>query len=453
VSEGVANEYLVKKHNVWTVVVNVPPKLRQTMKRVRFKRSLKTESLAKANRDKHQYVSEWKRQIALAEQGLEDPLALVRQKALEFREALLAPGAERLAYGRHETDADDMLLDQINEEAKAVLAEHGKQEADAFHKVATAKATPILNHYPLWIEQSQDTGQTKLQHGTAVKRYLAWSGQSMTVEETTRKKAREYITKLLADGELTRRTIERHVSSLSSLWRWLFDSGLIEDDTNVWKGHRLGTKKKDRAKKKRKALPDELLLKLLHHTHNGEKLYKEALPDLVRLDLLCGARIDELCALKCADVKRREDGYWFNFTDGKTEAALRKVPVHELGDAIIERRLADGDEYFFKGLLPGGPDNKRSWHVSKAYGRFRAGAGVGERGQDFHALRNTFIAVLEGEGIPESTVKLIVGHERNSMTFGVYSKGERVKLRGIINQLHYGAEVMRAIATGVGTTS
>ena len=42
--------------------------------------------------------------------------------------------------------------------------------------------------------------------------------------------------------------------------------------------------------------------------------------------------------------------------------------------------------------------------------------------------------------------KLIVGHARHSMTYGRYSKGERVKLRDAINVLHYySADVIRRI--------
>ncbi|MBV1904674.1 MAG: hypothetical protein KUG75_01245 [Pseudomonadales bacterium] len=41
----------------------------------------------------------------------------------------------------------------------------------------------------------------------------------------------------------------------------------------------------------------------------------------------------------------------------------------------------------------------------------------------FHALRNTFASALETAGVPESTSKLIIGHERESMTYGHFSHG------------------------------
>src|SRR5262249_37306900 len=130
---------------------------------------------------------------------------------------------------------------------------------------------------------------------------------------------------------------------------------------------------------------------------------------------------------------------------GKTDAAARSIPVHPSVMNILARRLSERGPFLINGLEPGGPDRKRSWYVSKAFGRFRAQVGIAGRLQDFHALRNTFIEAMEGAEVAESTVKLLVGHKRPSLTFGHYSKGERVALRRAINRLSYGAEVMKLI--------
>jgi hypothetical protein len=52
---------------------------------------------------------------------------------------------------------------------------------------------------------------------------------------------------------------------------------------------------------------------------------------------------------------------------------------------------------------------------------------------------------MEAAEVPESSTALIVGHARQSMTYGHYSKGLRVKLRKSINKLHYAPAVMRLI--------
>ena len=52
---------------------------------------------------------------------------------------------------------------------------------------------------------------------------------------------------------------------------------------------------------------------------------------------------------------------------------------------------------------------------------------------------------MEAAEVLESTTKLIVGHARQSLTYGLYSKGQRVELRKAINKLRYSSGVMRLI--------
>lgn len=74
-------------------------------------------------------------------------------------------------------------------------------------------------------------------------------------------------------------------------------------------------------------------------------------------------------------------------------------------------------------------------YVSKAFGRYCGHLGLSDPGLVFHTLRNTFMEVMEAEGVPESTVKLLVGHKRKSITYGGYSKGARLDLRAAISKL------------------
>jgi hypothetical protein len=52
---------------------------------------------------------------------------------------------------------------------------------------------------------------------------------------------------------------------------------------------------------------------------------------------------------------------------------------------------------------------------------------------------------MEAAEVPESTTKLIIGHKRVSLTYGHYSKGDRLKLRKYIDKVHYSDDVMRLI--------
>lgn len=433
-------KYLVKQHNTWSVVVEVPKHLRAKAGKARFKRSLGTDSLAEANRLKHSHVAHFHREIAMLEKGGSDKDASLFRLAAEFRQALET--SDRRWHmdeqGREWSDYEEEL-GRLKDQARDILDESGPDAAARFYKSATGEATLVRDQFPLWMAEVQHVGQTKSQHTSTVARFQEWSDANVTVEEVDRKKAGAYVAYLLTASGLARATVKRHVSSLSSLWRWLVARGVAQ--YNPWRDQQLG---KRPIGAYRKGLPDDAILKLLKGSYSTAH-FASLLRDLLRLALLHGARLEELCALLATDVHKREDGYWIVITSGKTQAARREIPAHPAALSIIERRLADDDEYLFKGLKPGGPDNKRSWYVSKAYGRFRAQMGVTGKGQDFHALRNTFIELMEGLEVAESTTKLLVGHKRASMTYGHYSKGQRVNLRAAIEKVDYGSRIMEAI--------
>ena len=442
-----SRQYLIRRGNTWSATVEIPKPLRPLVNgKSRYVKALGTSNLAEANRLKLPLVAEWKRQISLLEkQGKPDPLAKIRVEFEGWRNAIQS------ALDVWEEDEDGRLFNRkvdavsdMLDEAKTLPAAVGP----AMRDFALGKATLIRDLYPTWIAEFVGKEQTKDQGGFAVRLYLEWAGETATVEEVTRKKAGQFVGHLLATSGKERRTIERYVSSLSSFWIWMLRRGHIETETNPWRGHGLASKKGK--KPTRRALANETVMKLLkaRYSTNGqgaERRYETVLPDVLRIALATGMRLGEICELEASDVERREDGLWFNLGEGKSEAAERSVPVHECIVPIVERRLKDNDQYLIANLVRGGRDKRRSHHVSKAYGRFRKQAGVSGRWEDMHALRHTFASCIEGHDVLESTTQLLIGHSRGSLTYGHYSKGDRVNLRAAINRLDYGAEIMDAI--------
>jgi integrase len=329
----------------------------------------------------------------------------------------------------------------VNEEAQVLLEAHGKPTADLFHSLATGNAELISDHYPVWLAQYNGTDKTKALHKATLERFLTWAGQHTSVQATTRRKAGEFVQHMLDEG-LARKTIARHLSALSSLWRWLISRGIaeLEPRDNPWREHNIGAKKEHT---KRKGLSDEAVLKLLNASYPTSR-YNVMFHDLVRLALLTGIRVDALCSLKRSDVEKRKDGYWLGIEFDKTPSGTRTVPLHTAGDAIMARRMKHKGEFLFPDLAPD-KWGDRSGNFTKAYTRFRRRAEVNEKGQVFHTFRNTFLECLEAQGVPESTAKLLVGHKRASLTYGHYSKGERLELRASVRKLNYGRAIMAAI--------
>jgi integrase len=449
-------DYLKLRGRTYYVRVQIPPSLWAAAGgRREYVRTLKTGDLNKANRLKHAHVAVFQRKIKALEQWQEpDPLADLYEKALSWRVAMegakdrvIFHDAEGRALWTHE----DEFLSQISEEAREFEDTHGEEASTRFFKIAKGEGTPLRDEMlDMWLTEHGDTltAQTRAQHRTAATAFVAWAGHGILIEEVGRRRAGEFISERLLSvtSGLSRKTARRYVSSLSSLWTWLIARGLAQD--NPWKGQGVGKKTKRGEGAKRRQWTDAAIVEVLRGTYTPR--YTATLHDLTRLALVSGARLEELCALRTSDVHQRADGWWINIREGKTEAAVREVPVHDSASHVLERRCRQGsDGFVFDGLVAGGPDEKRSWNVSKAFGHYTKALDLGEDRQVFHALRNTFTEAMEAAEVPESTTKLIIGHKRSSLTYGHYSKGVRVKLREHINKLRYGDEVMALIrATG-----
>jgi integrase len=56
----------------------------------------------------------------------------------------------------------------------------------------------------------------------------------------------------------------------------------------------------------------------------------------------------------------------------------------------------------------------------------------------FHSIRKTVVTLLENAGVPEGVAADIVGHEKPTMTYGLYSGGASLKVkREAIEKLGY----------------
>lgn len=100
--------------------------------------------------------------------------------------------------------------------------------------------------------------------------------------------------------------------------------------------------------------------------------------------------------------------------------------------------------------------------AARAYGRYAASLQPSPHGPaladalssgglsadaDFHSLRRAFITAMERAEVPESTAKLIAGHARGSLTFGLYSRGVPVaQLAQAVQRVDYGAHMATAVA-------
>ena len=361
-------DYLKRRGQVWFVRVQIPKHLWKAAGGKReYVKTLKTGDLNEANRLKYAHVAAFKRKIETLEKSGKASGALddIYEKALALRETLARHKGEVLFEEKDGTPyyaADEYLSQFVEEEFLEQLGQKGV----AAYKIAKGEGTLLSAQIETWLSEQGDrtTAQTKAQHRTVLRAFIKWAGLGVLIEDVTRRYAGEFISHLLAPSSgLHHKTVQRYVSSLSSLWTWLEARGLAQD--HPWTRQGVGEKSKRGSPTRRSQWSDAALVKLLSATYSPR--YTEILQDLVRLALVTGARLDELCALKVADVHRRDDGWWITVTAGKTQAAVRDVPVHRSAAHVLERRLKRAKSFLFDGLIPGGPDKKEVMERLKGF--------------------------------------------------------------------------------------
>ena len=225
-----------------------------------------------------------------------------------------------------------------------------------------------------------------------------------------------------SDG-LSNKTLNRHQSALKTLFRWARKRGYVEGENPF----------ADLARTKARSsevtwLPytaDELN-KLFDGaafiTKPNRHTLASARPWVMAISLFSGMRQGEICELETHDV-RQQDGVWFfDITAAKSEAGVRRVPIHsrliELGFLKYVKAIGDGS--LFPGITPGGPDKKRGHTLAKRFPEFRREKGVERERIAFHSFRKNFVRALELAKVDRDRAALVVGHERG-FTFRVYN--------------------------------
>lgn len=268
--------------------------------------------------------------------------------------------------------------------------------------------------------------------------FCAWAG-GIAVQAVTRKLAGRYVTEVLAKSGRSEATNADVISSaLAPLFEWLDRRGLYEGRNpfhNQLDAVSGSTRGGNGAKSYRAWTKPELtkFFAALERARKGTTLRKGH--HVAYIALYSGMRLDEICSLKVGDVNLTEG--FMVVSAGKTENSVRQVPIHGLLYPALEQLIGKRTGgYLIEGLKPGGADKKRSHtlgnRLSELKRRLFPRAG---RELAFHGLRSTLITALEEQGVPEPTTQLIVGHARQSLTYGLYSKGPGLEaLRTAINK-------------------
>ncbi len=399
--------YLQKRRRRWYAILEIPKPLRARLGRPRYVQSLETESRTVAERRVLPVVTAWKNEIARARNEPVDDDAAYWRRSLrnamteEQRQTVL----EQIEYAAWDIGA-------INVENIGELPS-SDPEAQRFHAKATGLIVPFTEHLDEWLSTVRTKVKTQDRQRSDVMRFAR---EFEMVQDVTRPEVRRWITKLMNGDGLAPKTVQRILSGLRGYWRYLQSIGVAgEDDEPFAKLDVARHAKQTSPRSVRQPFESNDVVKLLDAAiERGD----DHLADLIRLGMWTGCRREELCSLKVEKVK----GDYFVIEDAKTKAGWRDVPIHTDLQQTMARLVDQSEDGYVLSGLAANKYGDRSNGIGKRFGRLKTELGFGPQ-LVFHSIRKTVVTIFENAGVPENVVADIVGHEKTTMTYGLYSGG------------------------------
>lgn len=400
--------------NVWYATLTIPKDAREALGKFKFQQSLETGERKLALIRKAPLVALWKAQIAEAR----GQVGAVADEAQRWKGYLAqATGVTK-----------DVLEENILDKALEMKEQVGEDKAGDFYKVAMGFSTPLNSHYDKWLAQITLVPKTKAQTVKDVDVFLA---RFTTIEKVTKQKVKEWVDEIQAIGNSVG-TANRLLISSRNYWRYLQQQNIVSVDSEPLSLRGL----LPTAKKKNKNgwIPFEPS-SIVSIWNEAVSLEDQSLADLIYLGAYTGARIEEICAMKLDNVTDK----FLKIVDSKTNAGIREVPIHSKLEPII-KRLKDSSEDGY--LLTGLTFNKygdRSNNLGKRFGKLKTKLGYSSN-HVFHSIRKTLVTQLENAGVSEGVSADIVGHEKKTMTYGLYSGGNSLEVKkAAIERVRYPA--------------
>lgn len=399
------SNYILLQRKCWYARLAIPAELRPHYNGKReLKATLKTSDKGVAELKAMKLVGDWKLQF----------------KAL--RGSVTATQALAADFLPHPDGEEDPLTGMTEKdyaiEAQAdVLTDNQKK---AFYEVALGRATPTLLYLDKFLQQWDVEQKTKDMAKTAIQR----------VEQTF--KTLEMIStpliyQMIDADTNSKATKEKNYGFVRQYFKYLKRmQALPQDKSNPFEDLDFKQpKKKANTNSKRVAYKAIEVKKLIKASEDKEDIQ---LAQLIQLAAYTGARIEELCSLTVSDVIKVDGVNCLNIRDAKTEAGNRQVPIHPSITKLIKQLIKDSrDNYLLTGLT----FNKymqRSNAIGKRFGHMKTAQGFGKE-HVFHCFRNTVTTQLENASIPEGVAADIVGHEKKTITYGLYSGGTSAKIK------------------------
>lgn len=409
-----------KQGNIYHAELKVPKDVQRIIGKNKFRKSLNTTDMNEAKRKEILIVSGWKEKIEIA-RGNGGDIKLLAQQYRDTSEE----GKEILDEVFQGIVADDYGRTQIDQL-------DSKQGEKALYKYQLLTGQKVLTDIQLnqWLKVWNVNQKGKEQGGRFVKELCL---KFPSTDQVTRKNLTDWCSSLIYERKLSSKTVKCRMSPCRIYWEFLQIKGYVDPDKNPFINLKIIQSRKANQLKE---IREEFSIDEINQLKNEIKKKSNSHPELLHLYQIAvytGARIEEICKITKEDINSNS----IRIMSSKTQAGIREVPIHDnLVKLIKELLVSSNDKYLITNLKPN-RFGERSANIGKRFGRIKTNLGFGPT-KVFHSIRKTVVTLLEQAGVPESVTADIVGHEKKTMTYGLYSGGSSLlqKLEAI-NKIKY----------------
>lgn len=402
--------FIQKRYNLYYARLRIPMGLREYFKKIEFFQSLGTSSKEEAEFKALVIVAGWKRQIAAARGSV----GAIDKMAAEMR----------MSYDHKDKAHPDTGMTGKDYVIENVADSFDDEEKEMrYRNIAMGRKTPFVTFLDSFLEDWGVADKTKDMASSFIR---SLNHQFHSIETIRRPE----VMQLVKADKRAVKTKAKNYGFARQYWSYLEDVGVVDSEMrNPFSELNFKAGRKQKNTTVRQAFSAEEIESL--HQAAREK-GDEQLADLIALGAYTGARIEELCAIKLEDITQSSGVQIITVTDSKTDAGVRTVPIHPALKSVIKRLTKDSnDEYLFSNLTSS-KYGDRCNAIGKRFGRLKEKSGFGKT-HVFHSIRKTVITILENAGVSEGITADIVGHEKKTMTYGLYSAGtsDKKKLEAI----------------------
>ncbi|MGS8279585.1 tyrosine-type recombinase/integrase [Pseudomonas aeruginosa] len=441
------SDFLVLKGGTYHVRLDIPADAREAFGgRKVLTKSLKTGNRSEAHVLKLRWLQQWKIEIEKARKheipDFREEVALIVEK---YRDEIDAEKRKPYLWPIRQQVVSSPSIDQTTEINQLIKARklQPKQVAEAIDIVmGVSDYSPKTSFFKSRLDafHSHETEVRKVELSTVDRHVKRLKVLDAFLKESDLPLSHDTISTFLASLKIEAKTKKQYLFSFNAFWNFALKKdpafkSVYASTPNPFKEHELNQEKRGIFKEasRRAFTTDEI-----------ESLYKFALSesnqklaDLIEIGGYTGARIEEICQLRTDSIVIEDDIECFHIREGKTDAAVRHVPIHPKLKNTIKRLVESSKDGYLLQTGKGGKYGVKSKDLGNDFSQFKTRHGFDKKCV-FHSVRKTVITLLERADVKNLVVMSLVGHEPGgslNITFDRYSEGPtpKAKLAAIKN--------------------